>query len=259
MTTAADSKERFSNRVADYVRYRPGYPPAILESLRAKCGLTPDSVIADVGSGTGILTRMFLENGNFVYGVEPNAAMREAGQEFLAGYPKFRSVAAPAEATTLPDASVDFVMAAQSFHWFEPGAARREFERILRPGGWFALIGNRRISDARPFEREYELLLRTYGTDYAAVAAKYPNRQRMAEFFGEGQYLESSAPNQQFFDFDGLRGRLLSSSYSPPEGHPNHAPMLAELKRLFDGHQQDGRVRFDYETHMYYGRLDRGR
>ena len=144
------------------------------------------------------------------------------------------------------------MVAAQAFHWFEPSAARRKFERILRPKGWVVLIGNRRISDARPFEREYELLLRTYGTDYAAVAATYPNRQRMAEFFGEGKFLESSTPNEQLFDFDGLRGRLLSSSYSPPEGHPNHAPMLVELKRLFDAHQQGGHVRFDYETSTYY-------
>lgn len=252
---ASDSKERFSNRVADYVRYRPGYPEGILDVLREKCRLQPESVVADVGSGTGLLAQIFLENGNLVYGVEPNAAMREAGEQLLEKYPHFCSVAGSAEATTLPTASVDFVVAGQAFHWFEPNAARREFERILRPQGWVALIGNRRISDARPFERDYELLLRTYGTDYAAVAATYPNRQRMAEFFGEGKFLQSFTPNQQIFDFEGLRGRLLSSSYSPPEGHPNHAPMLADLKRLFDAHQQDGYVRFDYETSMYFGHL----
>ncbi len=253
---APDSKERFSNRVEDYIRYRPGYPVAVLDVLREECRLQPESVVADVGSGTGLLAQMFLENGNLVYGVEPNAAMREAGERLLEKYPHFCSVAGSAEATTLAGSSVDFVVAAQAFHWFEPSAARREFERMLRPKGWVVLIGNRRISDARPFERGYELLLRTYGTDYAAVAATYPNRQRMAEFFGEGKFLESSMPNQQLFDFDGLRGRLLSSSYSPPAGHPNHAPMLVELKRLFDAHQQGGRVRFDYETSMYYGHLE---
>jgi len=253
---AADPKRRFSNRVDDYVRYRPGYPAAILETLREDCGLRPESVVADVGSGTGLLARMFLENGNLVYGVEPNAAMREAGEQLLENYPHFCSVAGSAEATTLLAASVDFVVAGQAFHWFEPNATRQEFERILRPKGWVALIANRRIGDARPFEREYELLLRTFGTDYAVVAATYPNRQRMAEFFGEGGFRESSAPNQQLFDFDGLRGRLLSSSYSPPEGHPNHEPMLAALKTIFDAHQENGRVRFDYETSMYYGQLE---
>jgi len=253
---STDSKQRFSNRVEDYVRYRPGYPGAIVDALREECGLGPESVVADVGAGTGLLARMFLENGNLVYGVEPNAAMRDAGEQLLESYPHFCSVAGSAESTTLPAASVDFVVVGQAFHWFEPTAARREFERILKPKGWVALIGNRRISDARPFEREYELLLRTYGTDYAAVAATYPNRQRMAEFFGEGKFLESSTPNQQFFDFDGLRGRLLSSSYAPPVGHPNYEPMLAALKWLFDAHQEDGRVRFDYETSMYYGQLE---
>lgn len=252
----SDSKERFSNRVADYIRYRPGYPPAIIDALRHHSGLAPESVVADIGSGTGILTKLLLDNGNLVFGVEPNAEMREAGEIFLANYPRFRSIAGSAEATTLPAASIDLILAGQAFHWFDRAAARREFLRVLRPNGWVALVGNRRISDARPFETEYELLLRTYGTDYAAVAATYPNRQRMAEFFGEGRFLESATPNQQLFDFDGLRGRLLSSSYSPPQGHPNHAPMLVELKRLFDAHQQDGHVRFDYETSMYYGRLE---
>jgi len=251
----SDPKQRFSNRVEDYIRYRPGYPAAILNALREECGLRAESVVADIGSGTGLLAQMFLENGNLVYGVEPNAAMREAGEQLLEKHPHFCSVAGSAEATTLPAAGVDFVVAGQAFHWFEPAAARREFKRILRPKGWVALIANRRISDARPFEREYELLLRTWGTDYAAVAATYPNRERMVGFFGDGKFLQSSAPNQQLFDFDGLRGRLLSSSYSPPEGHPNHAPMLVELKRLFDAHQSEGRVRFDYETSMYYGQL----
>src|SRR5271170_3464981 len=123
-TTASDSKQRFSNRVGDYVRYRPGYPRAVLDLLRDECGLTPKSVVADIGSGTGILTQMLLENGNLVYGVEPNAEMRAAGEEFLAAHPKFRSVAASAEATKLPDASVDLIVAAQAFHWFDPPASR---------------------------------------------------------------------------------------------------------------------------------------
>jgi len=243
--------------VADYVRYRPGYPPGILELLRAECELTPESVIADVGSGTGILTKLFLENGNFVYGIEPNAAMREAGEEFLAGYPAFRSVAAPAEATTLPDASVDFAVAAQAFHWFDPPAARAEFARILRPGGWVVVIWNERKKDLGPFAEAYERLLRAYGTDYDKVSETYPEPERMAAFFGAGSFRHRAFLNEQLMDFDALRGRLLSSSYSPGPGHPNHAPMLAELRRIFDQHVDavSGRVRFEYLTHVYYGRL----
>jgi ubiquinone/menaquinone biosynthesis C-methylase UbiE len=255
MTGATDSKERFSNRVADYVRYRPGYPRAVLELLRDECALTPESVVADVGSGTGILTRLLLENGNAVYGIEPNAEMRQAGAEFLAAYPKFRSVAAAAEATTMPDASVDFVMAAQAFHWFDAQAARAEFRRILRPQGWVAVIANHRKKDATPFLRAYEAFLRSFGTDYGKVAETYPSAARMADFFGAEKCREHAAPNRQIFDFDGLSGRLRSSSYAPPPEHPNHKPMLAALKELFDAHSDGGSVSFDYVTYIFYGHL----
>jgi SAM-dependent methyltransferase len=251
-----DPKQRFSNRVEDYVRYRPGYPSAILDALREECGLRPESIVADIGSGTGLLAQLFLENGNLVYGVEPNAAMREAGEQFLEKYPHLCSVAGSAEATTLPGASVDFVVVGQAFHWFEPSAARAEFLRLLRPGGWVAVIWNERINDTTPFQRDYELLLRTFGTDYKKVSATYPQDEPMQRFFGSGALRKKSFPNEQVFDCDGLRGRLLSSSYAPPEGHPNHEPMLAELKRLFDAHRQEGRVRFEYKTHMYYGQLE---
>src|SRR6266480_5260535 len=133
--TLADPKQRFSNRVADYRRYRPGYPPAVLDLLRIECGLRADHIIADMGSGTGLLSQLFLKNGHRVFGVEPNRQMREAGEEFLHRFEEFTSVPGSAEATTLGDASIDFVTAAQAFHWFERQAARREFRRILKPGG----------------------------------------------------------------------------------------------------------------------------
>jgi ubiquinone/menaquinone biosynthesis C-methylase UbiE len=255
MTGAADSTKRFSNRVADYVRYRPGYPAGVLNLLREECGLTRESVVADVGSGTGILTRLFLENGNFVYGVEPNAEMRAAGEEFLAAYSKFRSVAAPAEATSLPDASVDLVTAAQAFHWFDPQAARAEFARILRPGRWVAVIWNERKKSLGPFAEEYETLLRTYGTDYARVSETYPEPERMAQFFGAGNFQHRAFANEQRMDFEALRGRLLSSSYAPLAGHAKHEPMLTELRRVFDRHAENERVRFEYDTHVYFGQL----
>ena len=255
---ATDSKERFSNRVGDYVRYRPGYPRAVLELLRDECGLAPESVVADIGSGTGILTQMLLENGNVVYGVEPNAEMRAAGEEFLAAYPKFRSIAASAEATTLPDASIDFIVAAQAFHWFDPRASRAEFHRILRTQGRVVVVANHRKKDATPFLRAYEAFLRKFGTDYGKVAETYPSAGRMTKFFGAGKFHEHSAPNRQIFDFDGLSGRLRSSSYAPPPEHPNHKPMLAALKELFDAHSDEGSVSFDYVTYIYYGRLEAG-
>jgi len=254
--TFSDAKQRFSNRVADYVRYRPGYPPALMDLLRDECGLRPYHMIADVGSGTGILAKLFLENGNRVFGVEPNEEMRNAGDEFLVDRKNFSSVHGSSEATTLPDSIVDFITAAQAFHWFEPVATRREFLRILKPHGWVVVMWNdRRISETA-FGRAYEDLLVRYGTDYARVKQAYPETDDMGNFFGKGNCRRRELPNFQEFDFDGLAGRLRSSSYAPKEGHANYAPMMAALRELFDGNEKFGRVRMDYTTQIYFGQLD---
>jgi len=257
--TFADAKQRFSNRVADYVRYRPGYPRGVLDLLRAECALRPDSVIADIGSGTGLLTKLFLENGNQVFGVEPNAEMREAGEEFLRGYKTFTSVSASAEATTLAAASVDFVTAGQAFHWFDPKAARREFARILKAGGWVVVIWNDRRLEETQFGRDYESLLVRFGNDYTKVKDAYPDADHIRDFFGENKFVERDLPNEQIFDWDGLRGRLRSSSYAPAEGHPNFAPMMAELEGIFRAAEQNGVVGMQYFTRIYFGPLEAGR
>jgi len=171
--TFTDAKQRFSSRVADYVRYRPGYPFELITLLRAECGLRPGHVIADLGSGTGFLSELFLKNGNRVYGVEPNEAMRQAGEEYLASHDGFVSLNGSAEATTLDNSSVDFITAGQAFHWFEADAARREFRRILKPTGWIVVLWNERQMDT-PFASAYEDLLVKYGTDYTRVREAYP-------------------------------------------------------------------------------------
>jgi SAM-dependent methyltransferase len=252
--TFADAKQRFSSRVADYVRYRPGYPAEALTLLRTECGLRAGHVIADMGSGTGFLSEFFLKNGNRVYGVEPNEAMRQAGEEYLASYDGFASINASAEATTLDDASIDFVTAGQAFHWFEPAAARREFQRILKPGGWIVILWNDRQMDT-PFASAYEDLLVKYGTDYKRVRESYPEEHVIREFFGAGSFSQRSLPNAQVLDWEGLAGRLRSSSYAPQEGQANYAPMMAGLNELFRANQENGSVRMEYATHVYFGRL----
>jgi SAM-dependent methyltransferase len=255
----ADSKQRFSNRVADYVHYRPGYPSAVREILRTECGLKSGYVIADIGSGTGFLSELFLKNGNRVFGVEPNEAMRQAGEEYLASYDGFASINGSAESTTLDDASVNFVTSGQAFHWFDQNAARTEFVRILKPAGWVVVIWNERLTDTTPFLRDYESLLRKFGTDYARVKESYPSEQHMRDFFGPHAYASRTLPTFQEFDFAGVAGRLRSSSFIPAADNPNFAPMMEELQRIFAEYNQDDRVRLEYSTHIYFGHLEGAR
>jgi len=251
---ASNATSRFSDRVENYVRYRPGYPAEALQTLKNECGLRPSHAITDIASGTGIWTRTLLENGNPVFGVEPNDEMRAAGERLLASFPKFTSVAGTAEATTLPDASVDFVTAAQAAHWFDRVASRREFARILKPEGWLVLLWNERVTDSTPFLRDYEQLLLTYGTDYAEVRHERTT-DAVNEFFDPAPFQARVFDLRQEFDYTGIEGRLLSSSYAPGPGHPNYAPMLRELRLIFDKHAVGGRAAFDYKTRMYFARV----
>ena len=252
----SDAKQRFSNRVADYVRYRPGYPAEILPLLKTWTNFRAEHIVADIGSGTGLLSKLFLDFGNRVLGVEPNAEMRAAGEEFLGSYPNFKSIAGSAEATTLPSDSVDFVAAGQAFHWFQMPAARNEFHRILKPEGRVLVIWNERLLDETAFLREYEALLNRFGTDYAKVSESYPRAEQMLEFFGANEFTSHSLSNFQEFDFEGLSGRLRSSSYAPPPGHPQFEPMMKELRRLFDAYHRGGVVSMEYRTRVYAGKLD---
>jgi SAM-dependent methyltransferase len=251
---ASNATSRFSDRVDNYVRYRPGYPAEALRCLKEECGLKATHVVADIASGTGIWTRVLLENGCSVFGVEPNAEMRAAGERLLAGFPAFTSVAGTAEATTLSDASVDFVTAAQAAHWFDRAGARRESARILRPGGWLVLLWNERVTDSTPFLREYEQLLLTYGTDYADVRHERTT-DAVNEFFDPAPFQERTFAMRQEFDCAGLEGRLLSSSYAPGPEHARYNPMLAELRQLFEKHAVAGRVGIDYITRTYFAQL----
>ncbi len=249
-----DTVSRFDERVENYIAYRPKYPAAVAEFLRTKLGLSAASVVADVGAGTGILSELLLREGCAVFGIEPNEAMRAAAERLLQGCPNFTSVNGTAEATTLADSSVDFVTAGQAFHWFDGAQARVEFSRIIKADGWVVLAWNMRRLDTTPFLRDYEQLLRTFGTDYTQVNCEQLPEEKIAAFFADN-YAQQSFDNFQIFDYAGVRGRLLSSSYVPLAGQPQHEPMLAELQRLFDLHQRDGQVTIEYDTKIYYGHL----
>lgn len=223
--------------------------------MRKKCGLISEHIIADIASGTGIFTRMLLENGNRVFAVEPNAEMREAGNRYLSDCVNFRGIDGTAEATTLFHHVADFVTAAQAAHWFDRRKANAEFKRILKPKGWLVLIWNERDLNS-PFARDYEGLLNTYGTDYANVRCQgRATYETVAEFFAPAPFQESMLSSAQEFDYAGLEGRLLSSSYAPEVAHAQHEPMMKALRQLFDRHQKNGHVKMEYETKMYYGQL----
>jgi len=254
---ASNATSRFSDRVDNYVRYRPGYPREVMRALQAECGLKPSHVVADIAFGTGIWTRMLLENGNQVFGVEPNAEMRTAGEQFLAEFSKFRSVEGTAEATTLPDQSLDFITAAQAAHWFDRKRSKREFNRILKPGGWLALMWNERVKDSTKFLRDYEELLLTYGTDYQDIRHEHTTAE-VNEFFDPAPFQQRVFEMRQDFDYAGVRGRLLSSSYAPGPEHPQHEPMLRELGQILGECATDGRVVFEYKTRLFFGRLRAG-
>ncbi len=255
MNPSPDPTERFTRRVDHYVKHRPTYPRAVIGLLERGCGLTSDSVVADVGSGTGLLSELFLNNGNRVLGVEPNREMREAGERRLAHHPRFASVAGTAEETTLDDASVDFVTAGQAFHWFDPGRTRTEFARILEPGGWAVLVWNLRRKDRMPFLAAYERLLEAYRTDRGEFELWRRSDAMAGAFFGPGSFERATFDNEQVLDLDGLKGRLLSISYVPAEGEPGSDEMLRNVEKIFDEHHTGGRVTIEYDTKVYYGRL----
>ncbi|AFH63644.1 class I SAM-dependent methyltransferase [Paenibacillus caseinilyticus] len=248
-----DSKERFTGRVDYYVKYRPDYPSEALDYLFDSVGLHPEAEIADIGAGTGKFSKLLLERGCRVTAVEPNRAMLSAAEDSLGAYTSFRTAAASAEETGLPGASVDFIVCAQAFHWFDRMRAQAEFRRILKPGGRAVLIWNSRLTKGTPFLEEYEQLLHNYGTDYAQVSHKNISPGDLEPFFQAGDFHQARFPYRQLFDYEGLCGRLLSSSYAPAPGHAKHEPMLKELRRVFDRNAAHGRVSFEYETEVYWG------
>jgi SAM-dependent methyltransferase len=248
-----NATQRFSDRAEDYARYRPDYPVAMLDWLDKAHGVTAAWKVADVGAGTGISSKLFLDAGHDVVAVEPNAAMREAAARWLGDRPGFRAVDGTAEATRLADASVDLVIVAQAFHWFDQPAFLLEASRILRVDGLVAVFWNSRRLVGTPFLEGYEALLREYGTDYVEVAERYSDDAEMTAIFGDTLRGHASFEHTKRLDYDALAGRLASSSYAPKAGHINHEPMMLALRRLFDDCATDGHVDFTHDTRIFVG------
>ena len=252
---SVDPTRRFSNRVENYVRYRPGYPPEILPMLQREVGLSRSTVITDIGSGTGISAAFFLKNGNKVFAVEPNEKMRRAAESQFKDFPLFTSIDGTAEHTTLEAASVDLVVAAQAFHWFDKKKAKREFQRILKLGGRIVLMWNSRRIDSTPFAARYEALLRRYATDYDLVNHKNIDESILGDFYAPHGFQTRKVFHPQMIGYEVLEGRLLSASYIPPESDSRFQPLLADLRTLFDRYQTNGTITIEYDTELYIGNL----
>lgn len=251
----ANPTQRFSNRVENYVKYRPGYPAEAIDDLVKSAHISNQSVIADVGSGTGIFTQLLLDKGYTVYAVEPNDAMRASAVKQLRSYSNFHSVNGTAETSTLSNRSVDLVVCAQAFHWFDQHQTKAEFKRILKPKGLVALIWNNRQIDIDEFAIAYELLLQQQGSDYKEVNHRNITDVDFSNFFKDGKYQLVKYINTQVFDEDGLVGRAFSSSYIPPKDTEAGLAFLEELKQLFAQYQVDGHVNFQYQTEVYLGKV----
>jgi ubiquinone/menaquinone biosynthesis C-methylase UbiE len=251
---ANDNTKRFSNRVEDYVRYRPGYPVKIIAYLQNNFNLSADKLIADIGAGTGISAKLFLDAGYKVVAVEPNAPMREKSVELLGSFTNFVAIDGTAEQTNLEDHCVDAIVVGQAFHWFEKTATKKEFKRILKPNGIVVLIWNERLTDSA-FEKEYDQFIISHGKDYVQVDHRNISEAKIKEFFSPSTVEYIIFPNQQVFDLEGLEGRLLSSSYMPAKGEDGYDPMISDLQKLFDKYQQEEKITISYATKVFVSML----
>lgn len=248
------STERFSQRAENYVRYRPHYPKEIIPFLKTDIGLTNKWIVADIGSGTGISSEIFLQNGNRVYAVEPNKEMRQAAEEIHSGDKNFVSVNATAEATSLAKDNINLIVCGQAFHWFHQANTKKEFHRIAASGAYLLLMWNERTLRS-PFQQSYEQMLLELAPAYEEVCQRQIDEKAIKDFFSPQSYLIKEFPNVQKFDLKGLKGRLLSCSYCPLEQDPNYHPLMDRLERIFHQFSVNGRVSFEYECILYYGRV----
>lgn len=251
-----DPTKRFSDRVEDYVKYRPEYPNEILSFLSAKCGLSTSSVIADIGSGTGKSSRPFIENGNKIFCIEPNDPMRKAAEDIFGSKDNFHSIKGTAEQTFLADASVDFIIVGQAFHWFDIAACSDEFRRILRSDGTLILMWNKR-NDAYPLMADYNEFIKKYSTDYEKISLRRVDDEVYSNLFGKDGYRLQTFQNFQEFDFDGLKGRYESSSYAFKPEHSKYKEAIDDLGAIFTGCEVDGKIKMTYVTELYFGRIRR--
>ncbi|MGN6530963.1 MAG: class I SAM-dependent methyltransferase [Ginsengibacter sp.] len=242
--------KRFSDRVEDYIKFRPDYPREVVKHLEEKMKLNQSKIIADIGSGTGISSNLFLKNGFTVIGVEPNKEMREAAEKMLSGFSNFTSINGTAEKTTLIKNSIDVVFCAQAFHWFDREKSKVEFHRILKHDGNIVLAWNSRNTKS-DFQIAYENALKNNLEEYKIVNHRNIRDEEIELFFHPKKMNKFCVANKQTFDLDGLKGRLNSSSYFPKSGKV-HDKLIGVMEQIFEKYHLNGAIEFDYDTEIYW-------
>lgn len=242
---------RFNDRVENYEKFRPRYAPQIVNFLESKIDFNENMTIADIGSGTGILAEMFLKHGNKVYGIEPNNEMRRVAERRLSTYEKFISIDGLSNDTKLEEKSVDLITAGQSFHWFERESTKEEFRKILAPGGTVLLFWNMRDYESEFMKSYQEIIMKYYEKLNIPQDDSY-----IDDFFAPHEVIHKIFENPLEYTFERLIGETASQSYLPNETHKDFEPMKSQLKDLFDVHQKNGLVTFEYKTHMYYSLME---
>lgn len=248
--------ERYSDKTEDYAKYRPNFPDELVEYLYMKGDISNTAVIADIGSGTGRFTRLLLEKGNLVYGVEQNNEMRIKAEELLSQFSKFVSIKGSAERTGLEDKSIDLITIAQAFHWFNKEESLMEFKRILKDNGQVFIVWDDFVSDYNDFTKELSAASSTFRNVQPQSDVKKSTRNEMIEeFFKDNKYITTTFMREIYQGFDGIKGGMLSASYAPKLGEENYEVFILELQRVFDKYQNNGSVCTAFRSVCYLGRL----
>lgn len=248
--------ERFDGRAADYDLYRERYDAnEILPPLRDWCGLIPEWLIADVGAGTGMLSDVFLANGNRVIAIEPNAEMRGACAQLHADEPRLDIRDGTAEATLLPDASVDLVCSGRALHWFNLEAAMREFGRVVRPGGWIVSVAAGRTEFGREENEAFVCVLERFSGSAKKRLEAYSAYTRMKNFFGGSDFHHYERGGELRMDWQHLRGMAMSLSHSPRMDDPRFPGFEHALKEFFDRYEKNGVVTWETRCWLNAGRV----
>jgi len=249
-----DARSLFNGKASIYSRYRPDYPKDLLKMLEKETGFNRNWIVADIGSGTGIMSRLFLENGNHVYCIEPNDDMRSESIKLTSSFLKCKVLKGTAENTGLDTDSIDIIVAGQSFHWFDPVAAKKEMTRVLKPGGFAALIWNNRSERENSLSKEYDYICSKYSHNYQGTGNSRIESDTFITFFHNG-FKKFETPNYQKLNLDGILGRYFSTSYALQPQDPEYGDAVESLKKLFRKFEKNGYATMEYETQIFLGQL----